>query len=72
MEESPPVGGFILCHQSLKGNQVVRQMRPLTDWSVTWYTEASSKPVSKKAKAAAKKKAKSKSKKSRAQKKPPK
>ena len=63
MEATPPVGGFILCHQSLKGNQVVRQMRPLTDWSEhTWYTEASLK-LSKKAKAAAKKKAKSKSKK---------
>lgn len=65
MEENPPVGGFILCHQSIKGKQVVRQMRPLTDWSKhTWYTEASLKPVSKKVKAAAKKKAnKSKSKK---------
>ena len=64
MEATPPVGGFILCHQSLKGKQVVRQMRSLTDWSEhTWYTEASKKPVSKKAKAAAKKKAKSKSKK---------
>ena len=33
--------GYIVCHQCLVGNKVVRQMRPLSDWSKhTWYEEA--------------------------------
>ena len=63
MQENPVAGGYILCHQSLHGNKVVRQMRPLLDWSNhDWYVESisSKKAPIKKAKAKATKKMSSK------------
>jgi hypothetical protein len=58
MRDFQLANGYIICHQCIVGNKVMRQMRPLSDWSEhAWYGEACStripgkpKPKSKKAK----------------------
>ena len=60
MRDNQLAQGYLICHQCIVGKKVMRQMRPLSDWSEhDWYSEACStktppkskkKPNSKKSK----------------------
>ena len=46
MRDKQPAHGYIVCHQCIVGKKVMRQMRPLSDWSEhVWYTEAYSTKI---------------------------
>ena len=51
MRDNQPAHGYIVCHQCIVGNKVMRQMRPMSDWSEhDWYKEACSTKLPPKAK----------------------
>ena len=57
MRDNQLAHGYIICHQCLVGKKVLRQMRPLSDWSEhDWYVQACSTKITPKAKKAKKSK----------------
>ena len=51
MLDNQSAHGYIVCHQCIVGNKVMRQMRPMSDWSEhDWYKEACSTKLPPKAK----------------------
>ena len=43
MRDNQLAQGYLICHQCIVGKKVMRQMRPLSDWSEhEWYPEACS------------------------------
>ena len=56
MLDNQSAHGYIVCHQCIVGNKVMRQMRPVSDWSEhEWYQQACSTKTTPKLKTKTKK-----------------